>query len=77
MSFIFFVENIVHLENNMKNLKHIKEGCFLCQGSGEIHISPDDLVICLCEAIKNCPICLGNGYLNILKAKESYNDRAN
>jgi DnaJ-class molecular chaperone len=58
----------------MKNLKYIKEDCFLCRGSGEIKVSPDDLVVCLSVEVKICPICLGNGNLIILNTEEIKNE---
>jgi hypothetical protein len=58
----------------MKNLKHIKEDCFLCQGYGEVKVSPNDLVVCLSGEVKICPICLGNGNLIILNTEEIKNE---
>jgi DnaJ-class molecular chaperone len=51
----------------MKQLNYTKEDCLLCKGSGEIKVSPDDLVICLCSGFKTCPMCGGKGHLNILQ----------
>jgi DnaJ-class molecular chaperone len=51
-------------------MKNLKEDCFLCQGSGEIKVSPDDLVVCLSMEVKICPICLGNGNLIILNMED-------
>ena len=54
----------------MKNLQYTKEDCFLCKGSGEIKISPDDLVICLGSVFKECPLCQGKGHLNMIITRE-------
>jgi DnaJ-class molecular chaperone len=54
----------------MKQINHVKEDCLLCQGSGEIEVSPDDLVICLCSGFKTCPMCEGKGHLNLIAIKE-------
>ena len=59
----------------MRNIKHTKEDCFLCKGSGEIKVSPDDLTLSLAGEFKTCPICGGKGHLNILVTKEIRNDR--
>jgi len=55
----------------MKQLNYTKEDCILCQGVGEIKVSPDDLVICLCSEFKGCPLCQSKGHLNILITKET------
>jgi DnaJ-class molecular chaperone len=54
----------------MKNLKYTKEDCLLCKGSGEIKVSPDDLMLSLAGEFKTCPLCDGKGYLNILNIEE-------
>jgi len=61
----------------MKNLQYTKEDCFLCQGSGEIKVSPDDLMLSLAGEFRTCPLCDGKGHLNILVTKEISNDRKN
>lgn len=50
----------------MKNLKYIKENCFICQGCGGIKVSPDDLMLSLAGEFKTCPMCDSRGHLNIL-----------
>jgi hypothetical protein len=57
----------------MRNLKHTKEDCFLCQGSGEIKVSPDDLMLCLAGEFKICPLCEGSRHLNIITTKRINN----
>lgn len=57
----------------MKQLQYTKEDCLLCKGSGEIKVSPDDLMLSLAGEFKTCPMCEGRGHLNILKIKETRN----
>jgi hypothetical protein len=54
----------------MKNLNYTKEDCFLCQGSGEIKISPDDLMLSLAGEFKTCPLCDSKGHINFISIKE-------
>ena len=71
MIIIYFVENIVHGEARMKNIKYEKEACFLCNKSGVIEIHQrDKKVKSSVKDIAYCPLCEGRKYISLIKLED-------